>query len=65
MQDKPLTPPRHKNIRPKTMCALNGLKPWKLEEQGDKLVSESQELLDRRGAELSQSKRQQAQETLA
>jgi hypothetical protein len=46
------------------MCALNGLNPWKQEEQGDKLVSALEELLDSRGAELSQSRRRQARDTL-
>lgn len=46
------------------MCILNGLRPRKLEEQGDKLVSEARRLLDRRGAEFSQTKRDQVQEKL-
>jgi hypothetical protein len=46
------------------MCALNGLRPGKLEEQGDELVSEARRLLDCRGAEFSQTKRDQVQEML-
>jgi hypothetical protein len=47
------------------MRFFNDLRPRKLEQQGDKDVSEAQGLLDRRGAELSQSKLEHAHETLA
>jgi hypothetical protein len=46
------------------MCILNRLRPRKLEEQGDKLVSEARRLLDRRGAEISQTKLDQVEDKL-
>ena len=46
------------------MWTLDVLMPQKLEEQGDKEVSEAQRLLDRRGAELSQPRHDLAQDLL-
>jgi len=46
------------------MWFFNGLRPHKLEEQGDKDVLEAQSLLDNRGAELSPSRRQPARDLL-
>lgn len=46
------------------MWTLDVLMPQKLEEQGNKEVSEAQRLLDRRGAELSQPRHDLAQDLL-
>lgn len=47
------------------MWSFNGLRPHKLEEQGDQYVSEAQRLLNNHGAELSPSRRQPAEDLLS
>ena len=47
------------------MWSFNGMRPRKLEEQGDQHVLEAQRLLDNRGAELSPSRRQPAEDLLS
>jgi hypothetical protein len=47
------------------MWPFNGLRPHTLEEQGDQYVSEAQRLLNNRGAELSPSRRQPAEDLLS
>lgn len=47
------------------MWPFDGLTPRTLEEQGDQYVSEAQRLLNNRGAELSPSRRQPAEDLLS
>ena len=63
--DKPLTPVHHQGIRLKIMWTFNCLSPQQLENQGDRLVSEAQQLLDSHWATSWPSRRQHAQELIA
>lgn len=47
------------------MWSFDGLRPRKLEEQGDQYVSEAQRLLNNRGAELSPERRQPAEDLIS
>jgi len=62
---QPPTPVHHRRIRLETMWAFNGLSRQKLERQGDRLVSEAQQLLDNHWARSWPSRRQSAQDLLA
>ena len=55
----------HRRIRPKIMWTFNCSSPQKLENQGDWLVSEAQQLLDSHWAKSWPSRRQHAQELIA
>ena len=54
-----------RRTRPQAMWPFNGLRPRTLEEQGDQYVSDARRLLNNRGAELSPSRRQPAEDLLS
>jgi hypothetical protein len=49
----------------RAMWSFDSMRPRKLEERGDRYVSEAQRLLEDRGAELTPSRRQPAEDLLS
>jgi len=54
-----------RRTRLRAMWSFKGLRPRKLEEQGDQYVSEAQRLLNTRGTELSPSRREPAEDLIS